>query len=528
MRHAIIVLAAILALPCAAWGEDLPPPQVIKRTRGGSPDAPRPTPATPRATLPTPAPMDRPAPQPFAGAAAAAGPSSDALSSHLQGTTSIATPSQPPLMQPAPQPTSQSQIERRVDDYLRYDAPLVSPTSAPGVAGYDQGFWIRTGGFLLRTNLVLQARYEGFLFDGPTTSSAGDLSGFSLPRAVLRFSGRAEPTFAYFLELDFGSNGGAHAWEVFRGCFGCANPNLGPDSQNQAFDPLKEAWIEWNAARAFNVRAGLVGTPATRQLLVKPEFQQFADIGLGTAWTGLGMAGYSDRNRDYGVLLHGALGDRGEFGWMLSVTNGDGGDHVRNVIDQRTSDNLAYAARLNWAFLAPTGYQEAALRRQTGAWHGEVGAWAYYYADRLDMPHNTQGDYLRVGVDAALGYGPWSFTGALTLTDDKDVLGTNDDDSTAWLVQLGHHFVGTAWEVAARWSGYDTAGDITGQAKAEEFTLGVNYYLNGHGNKLQVDATWIDTDTTGFLILEPYAGYPGFLGAGDSAWLFRFQWQLAL
>ena len=70
-----------------------------------------------------------------------------------------------------------------------------------------------------------------------------------------------------------------------------------------------------------------------------------------------------------------------------------------------TSDNLAYSARFNWAFLDAIGYEEGALRQQTCGWYGELGFWGHYYADRTDKPHTVQGDVLNAGIDLALGYG---------------------------------------------------------------------------------------------------------------------------
>ena len=79
-----------------------------------------------------------------------------------------------------------------------------------------------------------------------------------------------------------------------------------------------------------------------------------------------------------------------------------------------------------------------------------------------------------------------------------------------------------------RWSGYDAEGDLTGDGKAQEYAFGINYYLNGHGNKLQVDASYVDVTQGGFLILDSYPGYPAFLALGEEGWLLRFQWQLSL
>ena len=160
--------------------------------------------------------------------------------------------------------------------------------------------------------------------------------------------------------------------------------------------------------------------------------------------------------------------------------------------------------------------------------YGEVGLWAFTYDDRLDAPHRTFGDYLRYGADLALGYGPWSFTGAYTVIEDDAVPGAGVGDSTAWLVQVGHHVVGTPFEVAARWSGYDADGGPGGGGTVQELGFTLNVYLDGHRHKLQLDGTWLDTDPGAPLLVDPHAGYSGRVTPGDDAWLLRFQWQLAL
>ena len=72
----------------------------------------------------------------------------------------------------ADEPTARD-IQAAVDSYLetaQSDATLVG---GPGSAGYDAGFWIRGGDFLLRINLTLQARYE--YFDRDNTDEEGSL-----------------------------------------------------------------------------------------------------------------------------------------------------------------------------------------------------------------------------------------------------------------------------------------------------------------------------------------------------------------
>src|SRR6187200_3372519 len=104
---------------------------------------------------------------------------------------------------------SSREIQSSVDAYLasaKADATLVG---GPGSAGYDGGFWIRGGSFLLKTNLTLQARYEYFDWDDRDVEPrpGGDLSGFSLPRATVKFSGDATCDIHYYLELEFGHPG---------------------------------------------------------------------------------------------------------------------------------------------------------------------------------------------------------------------------------------------------------------------------------------------------------------------------------
>ncbi|MCB9902744.1 MAG: hypothetical protein H6826_15485, partial [Planctomycetes bacterium] len=212
-------------------------------------------------------------------------------------------------------------------------------------------------------------------------------------------------------------------------------------------------------------------------------------------------------------------------------TNGDGGDSIRNVLDHRSSDNLAFSGRVNWAFAKPIGYQEGALAQETCGWYGEIGAWGFYYADRIDKPHVAVADATRYGVDVALGYGGFSFTGAYTIGTDSDfVLAGVDVDYTAWLAQIGYHFPGTAWEIAARASSYDIDISNGASGSTSELAFAINYYLNGHGNKFTVDISFFEgNDAQSILIWDAYTGIGSYASGNETfGSLLRFQWQLAL
>jgi hypothetical protein len=70
----------------------------------------------------------------------------------------------------------------------------------------------------------------------------------------------------------------------------------------------------------------------------------------------------------------------------------------------------------------------------------------------------------------------------------------------------------------------------TGPAKmtegAHEYAFAVNYFIDGHSDKLTLDASFIQADDAGNHFGDVYAGYEP-TGTGDGI-LLRFQWQLAL
>jgi hypothetical protein len=454
----------------------------------------------------------------------------------------------------AAEPATARDIQAAVDSYVASAGQDASLVGGPGSAGYDAGFWIRGGDFSLRINATLQARYEAILWDEIDPGSpafpgfvdpfggGGDRSGFSLPRAVLKFSGTAPCCTRYYIELDFGHFGRELNDPVTFGPFPLAPNNiLGPGfgHQSRNFDNTREAWVEWGASPELNVRMGQIELPVTRQLLTDPALQQFVDISLASSVTGTVLPGYTDRNRDFGAMVHGAFGCNGEFSYMLAVTNGDSGDSIRNILDGRTDDNLSFSGRLNWAFLQPTGYEEGALRQNTCEWYGELGAWAYYHSDRRDFELAgavDEYDYLMVGGDLQLGYGGFSLTAAFTWFDFKtDIVGQPDIDGYTALVQAGFLFPDPAWEIAARASlaTFDNGAGADGTLM--EYAAAVNYYLNGHGNKMTLDASFISADDP--LVaglaghIDRYPGYAGGyqIGAVDNdVIMVRFQWQVAL
>ena len=137
------------------------------------------------------------------------------------------------------------EIQSAVDDYLVQTHRQVTLVGGVHDAGYERGFWLRSGDLSLRLNLTLQARYEAWLWDdsqkallGEGSNVHGHGSGFSLPRATLKFSGTAPCNMRYHLELEFGHFGRDRIDLTRDGQF---NEPLGPFSQSFNFDNTREA-----------------------------------------------------------------------------------------------------------------------------------------------------------------------------------------------------------------------------------------------------------------------------------------------
>ena len=425
---------------------------------------------------------------------------------------------------------SSREIQSSVDSYLASAKADASLVGGCGSAGYDAGFWIRGGSFLMKINLTLQTRWEGFDWDDSSLepSPGGDLSGFSLPRVTLKFSGDATCDIHYYAELEFGHSGSYFDNATGRSSFqgqlflsqnqtGAVPPDLGI---------TREAWIEYEAAPQFMFRMGLIKLAATRQLMTPPEMQQFVDISMASAYIGQWDIGYTDRNRDYGFMVHGALGCDGEWQYMFTVTNGDGPVR-RNVLDGTTDDPMAYSARINWDIKGHMGYEEGAVRQRSCDLTMALGVWGNYFVDHRQENSLIQfSDRTSYGVDLAVGYGGFSFTGAYNIVTYDNGGAFPEFDGTSYLAQLGYLFSDTAWEIAARYSAYThepVGGFDTG---GTEYGFAVNYYIDGHADKITADIAFISAEDNGNLLSDTYAGYNA-TRASDGT-LLRLQWQLAL
>ena len=106
-----------------------------------------------------------------------------------------------------------------------------------------------------------------------------------------------------------------------------------------------------------------------------------------------GGSGQTDRNRDHG--FHRSTVSFGcNQAWSYLVS-GDAmemaGDSIRNVLDHRTSDNLAYASATQLGVpLRPSATKRVRYASGPASGTARSGLGRFYYADRQDKPHMSR------------------------------------------------------------------------------------------------------------------------------------------
>ncbi|MCB9826117.1 MAG: hypothetical protein H6805_09880 [Planctomycetes bacterium] len=114
-------------------------------------------------------------------------------------------------------------VQAALDSYLAHDTADVALVGGPGSAGYDNGFWIRGGDFLLRADITLQrfreppdwkqshaarGSVEAAGSCAKQAHSLSDTTDFGerdirllSPRATLKLSGERPAAMRWYMEL---------------------------------------------------------------------------------------------------------------------------------------------------------------------------------------------------------------------------------------------------------------------------------------------------------------------------------------
>ena len=341
---------------------------------------------------------------------------------------------------------------------------------------YDKGFFIRSkdGRYSLTLNGFLQARYT------LTAPDAGrSRNNFDVALAHLAFSGNVfDPKVKYFFQYE--------------------TTTLGNSNRSTLLD----WWMQYSHSPYLRAQAGRFLLPYSRQFYAHPGRLLFPDLS----------------EADYAFNLHRAIGlyisgKVGRLSYHALATNS-----IRALDasgQQNAGAEVAWQGRLEYDILDPYGYLESS---PTPALDPQLSlgiAAAFNPVDQASRFQNVMsGDRTtNVTIDGGFRYQGLSVQAAgYYRRNNLDALNEIGHD-WGYYGQIGYYLTDKL-ELAGRVSGVDfqvannprTAGDM------REYTGGLNYYLYGHGVKLQVDYSFLDGDP--------------FVGKSTSADRLRVQTQI--
>jgi len=257
---------------------------------------------------------------------------------------------------------------------------------------------------------------------------------------------------------------------------------------------LRQGWIDWGFENGTDVLLGQTEFPFGREAMTSTANQQFGERSIV----------FTEFEPEYEPLgwYHGTFNE-GKFEFWGAVSNGEG--RGKNNTPSTDHNGLRENARVAWNPLGAVKNDGPAFQTyDTGETRLSIGANYMGNRDSAALNTATPGvDTRTAGLDALFFSGPLSLTAEVLKRDEHDPTGESDNDRG--LMLEGGWLLTDKWEVCARQANinYDNKDD---QA---ESALGVNYYVDKHNGKWQLEWNHIHAQ-----------------GATPSQSLFRVGYQL--
>ncbi len=283
-----------------------------------------------------------------------------------------------------------------------------------------------------------------------TTASGNDLGGFSVRNARLYSSGTTAGDIGYRVEVDFGNGAGA--------------AQLG----------LLDAYLDIPVGGEISARVGQFRAHVSREALIDSGNLFFVErSAIGNHFSG----------RSQGIALN---GDMGEFGWALTIQNGNDG----------TGDDLFMALRGGIDLMG--GGTDLVEGAYGAGDEMEASAAVSYFSD--DAVEDADG-FL---VEGSLATGQFSAQASILSLGDAVSLANVDNENPAasagleadttpfsvqgtfMLSEAGSDY--GAWELGLRFQDLDDTNETT------VIDFGANYYANGHDYKYIINYSSISSD----------------------------------
>jgi phosphate-selective porin len=422
------------------------------------------------------------------------------------------------------EPELEEKVEKVVKDYMETPEAkkkVAEASPAKIKAGYGKkGFYLESldGKFRLDMSGRVQVLYtfndrERDINTTGSTSSPGDrdTSTFRLRRGRLVWQGHAftkELKYCFQLETP-GTSQGTHLLDYYVDYSGL--PEIG---------------------KYVAIKGGQFKVPFSRERMNSSSSLQLVDRGIVNAEFNL--------DRDVGVDFHRELFEK-KLEYHLGIFTGIGINRRNENVD----NNMLYMGRIAWHPFGFVDYKEPDLDYSEKLLPTLGFGIAHKKGDEIFTGRARQavGKKITMNIytwDGALRYRGFSLLGSVFLRRLREPgvsakKTTDETDALGYSVQGGYFILRKRLEVAARYAWLDrdfnkdkgTVGRPVGEGgnlrtlgSDEEITLGLNYYFNGHNNKLQADVSRLDH---GFLRSSSASR----VNDDKEAWRFRLQYQLA-
>lgn len=331
-----------------------------------------------------------------------------------------------------------------------------------------EGFSIATpdGDFVFKPYLLVQSAAHFNWYDDEGLDKAYNQdnvanSGFSIPYAVLGFTGKAFGKVSFNLSINAAASGGAL---------------------------LQQAWFDVQLRKGLAMRAGKFKTPFSHAYLttlgetLMPQLPVSLTSSVILPYSLNAVTPHIATGFDLGVELHGLLG--GKFGYEVGIFNGTGAavnNATKTLSDDWHIPSLLYAGRFTYM---PKGVMPA-TQGNPNRLHEDRLLLGVSASMNVESENESTND-ARVGLEFAmlknrLYIGAEAYYMNVSFTDRQKI-----DESYHYLggyVQ-GGYFVAPRLQAALRYDFFNRNG--TGKDGFLNMpAVGVNYFFRGCGLKLQ-------------------------------------------